>query len=101
MNRTLKTTLAAVTLSALMFQAGSVYGQERAMHPRLATAINALRDARAYLAEAPHDFGGHKAGAIAAIDAAITQINFALEYRGAEDGRPVEGGRPREDGRRH
>jgi hypothetical protein len=58
---------------------------ERAMHPRLAAAITALRDARAYLAEAPHDFGGHKAAAMRATDEAIKQLNFALQFRGRED----------------
>lgn len=60
---------------------------ERAMHPRLAAAITALRDARAYLMEAPHDFGGHKADAIRATDDAIRQLNFALAYRGRQDRR--------------
>jgi len=60
---------------------------ERAMHPRIAHAIEALRDARAYLQEAPHDFGGHKAEAIRATDEAIKQLNFALAYRGREDRR--------------
>lgn len=60
---------------------------ERAMHPRLAAAITALKDARAYLAEAPHDFGGHKAEAIRATDDAIRQLNFALAYRGRQDRR--------------
>ena len=54
---------------------------ERAMHPRIAAAITALRDARAYMAEAPHDFGGHKDAAIRATDEAIRQLNFALAYR--------------------
>jgi hypothetical protein len=58
---------------------------ERAMHPRIATAIAALKDARAYMAEAPHDFGGHKDAAIRACDNAIHQLQFALEYRGARD----------------
>jgi hypothetical protein len=58
---------------------------ERAMHPRIAAAIAALRDARAYMQEAPHDFGGHKAGAIRATDDAIRQLNLALAYRGKED----------------
>jgi hypothetical protein len=58
---------------------------ERAMHPRIAAAITALKDARAYLQEAPHDFGGHKAGAIRATDEAIRQLNLALAYRGKED----------------
>jgi hypothetical protein len=60
---------------------------ERAMHPRLAKAIAALRDARDYLERAPHDFGGHKADAIRATDEAIRQLNFALAYRGREDRR--------------
>lgn len=58
---------------------------ERAMHPRIARAINALRDARDYMEHAPHDFGGHKAEAIRATDEAIRQLNFALAYRGRED----------------
>jgi len=58
---------------------------ERAMHPRIAAAIEALRDARAYMAEAPHDFGGHKVEAIRACDAAIRQLQLALAYRGARD----------------
>jgi len=60
---------------------------ERAMHPRIARAIEALRDARAYMQAAPHDFGGHKAEAIRATDEAIRQLNFALAYRGREDRR--------------
>jgi hypothetical protein len=58
---------------------------ERAMHPRLATAIASLRDARAYLVAAPHDFGGHKADAIRACDDAIKQLNLALAYRAKKD----------------
>jgi len=71
-------TLGAWTLSAQ---------NERAMHPRIAKAIEALRDARDYLERAPHDFGGHKADAIRATDEAIRQLNFALAYRGKEDRR--------------
>ncbi len=58
---------------------------ERAMHPRIERAIVALRDARAYLAEAPHDFGGHKADALRATDEAIRQLNFAMAYRERRD----------------
>ena len=58
---------------------------ERAMHPRIAAAITALRDARAYMVAAPHDFGGHKAEAIRATDDAIKQLNFALAFRARED----------------
>ena len=58
---------------------------ERAMHPRIARAIEALRDARAYMEAAPHDFGGHRVEAIRASDEAIKQLNLALAYRARED----------------
>ena len=55
------------------------------MHPRLANAIAALRDARCCLEAAPHDLAGHKAAAIRATDDAIKQLNLALAYRARED----------------
>jgi hypothetical protein len=58
---------------------------ERALHPRIAKAIDALEDARAYMQSAPHDFGGHKAEAIRASNDAIRQLRLALAYRGEED----------------
>jgi hypothetical protein len=58
---------------------------ERAMHPRIAAAIAALKDARAYMNEAPHDFGGHKEDALKACDNAIHQLNLALAYRERKD----------------
>jgi hypothetical protein len=60
---------------------------ERAMHPRIAKAIEALKDARAYLQAAPHDFGGHRVEAIKASDDAIRQLNLALAYRAGRDSR--------------
>ena len=60
---------------------------ERALHPRIAKAIEALKDARAYMEAAPHDFGGHKAEAIRASDEAIKQLNLALAYRAGRDSR--------------
>ena len=54
---------------------------QRDFHPRLTHAVEALRDARAYLAEAPHDFGGHRAEAVRATDEAIKQIELARAYR--------------------
>ena len=65
-----------------------LFGQnERAMHPRIASAITSLRDAVAYMEHAPHDFGGHKADAIRSSQAAIRDLNEALRYRGREDRR--------------
>lgn len=58
---------------------------ERAMHPRIAAAIAALQDAKAYMEAAPHDFGGHKAAAIQASNNAIRQLDLALKYRAVRD----------------
>ena len=58
---------------------------ERAMHPRIAKAIAALKDAKAYMEAAPHDFGGHRVEAIRASDEAIRQLNLALAYRAVQD----------------
>jgi acetyl esterase/lipase len=79
--------VAGLVLGVVLSVGGSTLlaQNERAMHPRLAAAITALRDARAYLQEAPHDFGGHKAEAIRASDEAIRQLNLALAYRATKD----------------
>jgi hypothetical protein len=58
---------------------------ERALHPRIAKAIAALKDAREYMQAAPHDFGGHRVEAIRATDDAIKQLNLALAYRAGHD----------------
>ena len=60
---------------------------EIADHPRIATAIRDLEDAIAYLEAAPHNFGGHKAAAIAASRKAIAQLEKAMAYRARRDGR--------------
>ena len=58
---------------------------EKSEHPRIAKAIKELEDAVAYMEKAPHDFGGHKAAAIAASKEAIAQLKLALEYRAVKD----------------
>ena len=57
------------------------------MHPRIAKAIAAIEDAKAYRIAAPHDFGGHRVEAIRASDEAIKQLRLALAYRAREDRR--------------
>ncbi len=49
-------------------------------HPEIHRAIEALRNARAHLQEAAHDFGGHKADAIRATDEAIHQLEICMKY---------------------
>jgi hypothetical protein len=58
---------------------------ERLFHPRIARAIESLEDARAYMRDASHDFGGHRVAALRATDEAIRQLRLALGYRAEED----------------
>jgi hypothetical protein len=78
--------IGGIVLGIVLTLGANLFAQnERAMHPRIAAAIAALRDARAYMVSAPHDFGGHKADAIRACDDAIRQLNLALAYRAKQD----------------
>jgi hypothetical protein len=63
-------------------------------HPRLHAALYEMRHARTELKEAKHDFGGHRAKAVEALDEAITQIEKALkavgdDYKGKDPGKEV------------
>jgi len=49
-------------------------------HPRIRSAIRELEAAKAELQKAPHDFGGHRADAVVAVDRAIEQLRIALQY---------------------
>ncbi len=49
-------------------------------HPAIRAAIRSLEAAKRDLQHAAHDFGGHRAAALAAVDAAINQLRIALQY---------------------
>jgi len=49
-------------------------------HPRIRAAIKELQAAKEELQKAPHDFGGHRADAVQAVDRAIEQLRLALQY---------------------
>jgi hypothetical protein len=49
-------------------------------HPEIHKAMRKLRGAKDDLQKAAHDFGGHKAKAIAAIDEALAELHAALDY---------------------
>ena len=49
--------------------------QER--HPRIRSAMVALRDAQEYMRTAAHDFCGHRVEAMRATDAAVRQLELA------------------------
>jgi hypothetical protein len=58
---------------------------EASEHPRIAKAIHEMEDAIEYMEKAPHDFGGHKAEAIADTRKAIKSLKLALAYRAKVD----------------
>jgi hypothetical protein len=58
---------------------------EKAVPPRIVKAINATGDAIAYMKAAPHDFGGHKAEAIADCEKAVKKLREALKFRDMQD----------------
>jgi len=49
-------------------------------HPRIHAAIKELEEAKKELQAAPHDFGGHRADAVQAVDKALEQLRLALQY---------------------
>ena len=49
-------------------------------HPEIREALDSLRRARRHIAEASHNFGGHKVEALRATDAAIAQLEICLKY---------------------
>ena len=61
--------------------------EEMSEHPRIEAAIKNLEDAIAYMEAAPHNFGGHKAAAIAASRKAIVQLRKAMAYRAKVEGK--------------
>lgn len=74
--------ISGIVLGIVLTLGTSLYAQrEREFHPRLVAAIAAIRDAKAYMVEAPHDFGGHRAAAVHACDEAIRQLDMARAYR--------------------
>ena len=68
-----------------MAAAAETTQQEKAAHPNIAKAVDALEAAIRDMEKAPHDFGGHKADAINASQEALRQLRAALQYRAAVD----------------
>jgi hypothetical protein len=54
--------------------------EPRERHPEIRKAITSLERAKYALQHADHDFGGHRADALAATDKAIEQLRLALQY---------------------
>jgi len=59
---------------------GAARPGRREAHPRIHAAIKELEAAKKELQAAPHDFGGHRADAVVAVDKALEQLRLALQY---------------------
>jgi hypothetical protein len=75
-----------ILLATALLSAGSIIGftahaqQATERHPAIRRAIVSLEEAKAYLKNAKHDFGGHRADALVEVDKAIEQLRLALKY---------------------
>ncbi|HUM04309.1 MAG TPA: hypothetical protein VLT90_02540 [Terriglobales bacterium] len=54
--------------------------EQKEHHPEIAAAMNHLREAKANLEHAAHDFGGHRANALKHVNEALEECRLALEY---------------------
>jgi L-lactate utilization protein LutB len=79
MIRSVVVTAALAGLTLLSVGASRSSAEE---HPRLHAALYEMRHARTELQDAKHDFGGHRAKALEAMDEAISQIDKALKAVG-------------------
>lgn len=85
--RLLATTCFVAVLGISLSFAQQSMRSETAEHPRIVSAIACLEDAIQYMEAAPHNFGGHKAAAIADSRRAINQLRNALAFRERADSR--------------
>lgn len=67
-------------LFGVVLSLGTLTLMAQPFHPRIAEAISHLRDARAYMLNQRHDFGGHRDAAIRATDAAIREMEICARY---------------------
>jgi hypothetical protein len=70
--------IAVMMMMAFTANAPASSAPER--HPEIREAIAALRNAKAHLQSAAHDFGGHRVEAIRATDEAIHQLEVCMQY---------------------
>ena len=69
----------AITLFALTLVM-SVGAPAAGRHPEIHAAMESLRNAKAHLNAAAHDYQGHRVDAIRAIDEAIHQLEICEKY---------------------
>lgn len=76
MKRKIATVLGAFALTLAMSAGAPAEGR----HPEIHAAIESLRNARAHLNAAAHDYQGHRVDAIRAVDEAIHQLEICMKY---------------------
>ena len=72
-------TTAQTTTPAAPLTGSSATGKPE-HHPAIRAAIHALEKAKIELEHADHDFGGHRATALAECDKALQELRLALQY---------------------
>ena len=70
--------LTVFVLGATLGLGVTVYAAEK--YPHLRAALRELDGAKLELQNAPHDFGGHRAVALQAVEEAQTQLNLARRF---------------------
>ena len=78
MTKPLARTLFAATLLAAC--AATPFLVAHAAQPHMEAALKSLQEARAQLAAATHDKGGHRVEAMKAIDRAIAEVKRGIEF---------------------
>lgn len=76
----MKRKIATVLGIFAMMLAMSVGAPAEGRHPEIHAAIESLRNARAHLMAAAHDYQGHRADAVKAIDEAMHQLDICMHY---------------------
>ena len=71
-------TYIVVFVLGAVLSAGALFAAER--HPHIRAAMRELDAAKQELRTAAHDFGGHREGAIGALDAAHHQLEECLKF---------------------
>lgn len=69
-----------LTLAGLFAGGTESSAHEKEKHPHIRAALKELREAKKELKEAAHDFGGHRAEALEAVDKAINQLETCLKF---------------------
>jgi hypothetical protein len=72
--------IATLTIMCALAAVSCAATTTRADQPHMQAALQSLQEARAHLANATHDKGGHRVDAIQAVDRAIAQVQRGIDF---------------------